>query len=128
MSSDDIRVPLLEDQGELGDPRLEFLRNLHAELANKCNRNADEGVHRDDFYQEMIPHTTADSVTYYWMAADNPIAIMISSNQCAPDACINSKQFGNVVVFEEQFVETCIDSLVGFCRTHELKVKDETNP
>ena len=127
MSSNDIRVPLLEDQGELGDPRLDFLRNLHAELANRCNRKPDEGINRDDFYQEMIPHTTGN-ITYYWMAADNPIAVMISSNQCSPDACINSRQFGNVVVFEEQFVETCIDSLVGFCRQHELKVNDEPAP
>lgn len=117
--SGDVYVPLLDEEAD-GDPKVEFIRNLHAEYLHKCHRDPAQGIYRDDFYTEMVPCVRG----YWWLARDNPITVMILENDYAPDGQVNCK-FGNIVVFEEQIIETCLDSLVRFCRQHDLKIIDE---
>ena len=120
----DVCVPLLSDHAEEGDPKIEFIRNLHAEYLNKCHRDPHKGIHRDDFYTEMIPCRGRGGRVYWWLARDNPITVMIMENDYFPDGKVSCK-FGNIVVFEEQVIETCLDSLVKFCRTYDLKILEE---
>ena len=119
----DVCVPLL-DESEEGDPKIEFIRNLHAEYLNKCHRDPHKGIHRDDFYTEMIPWRSRSGHGYFWLARDNPITEMILENEYAPDGQVYSK-FGNLVVFDEQVIETCLDSLVGFCRRYDLIIQED---
>ncbi len=94
----------------------DFVNETYTIVLQNSSRNSEEGCYARDFYSQMIPQNNA-----YWMSVDHPVAVMLSGNNFRPLSTFTG-EFGDVVIYAKDTVETCVKSLVEYCVDYGLKV------
>jgi hypothetical protein len=96
----------------------DFIIETYHIVLKACHRTPEEGCYEHDFYFHMIPIGNA-----WWMSSDHPVAIMLTDNNYQHLAKMAVQAgAGEVVVYSNEMVRECINSLVEYCRDKGLKI------
>ena len=98
---DDIEIGMTQDD--------DFVVATYNIVLEACRREKGGGCYSADFYFQMIPFSNS-----WWMAADHPVAIMLTDNKRLALAQFKGPH-GEVVVFSDENVKECVKFLVEQC-------------
>lgn len=123
-SPKDVYIPLMgsdSDDIELsGNRENEFISDLYGDVIEISKRTREAGIYLRDFLFDMF-HVTTDNRTFWWMHMHHPVAIMLMDNHCEPVDVVKSRT-GTAVVYDDNQVRSCLDSLEAMCKRHGLTI------
>lgn len=97
----------------------EFINELYEIVTIRNNRT--DGVYASDFLYDMFSCSVDDQTKVWWMEQDHPISLMLKQNNYIPESLFCGK-LGSVVVYSDENVKACRDSIVMLCETMNKKI------
>lgn len=115
VSMDDVTLEIFDAHFAEQD----FITNLYEQVKDK-----DGLVSRSSFKIDMIPFSFGENdQDIWWLPREHPVLGVVVSEPLGHNS--SSKQWGDLVVYDDQVISGAIEQLVDLCEKYELVI-DET--